>query len=666
MSDFEDSTVTYTAMSSPFGGLSDIGSPGVDGPPVMPEDPYAYVVAAFQAPLSPDYVPGPEYPPSPDFVPEPVYLEFIPPMDEVLPAEEQPLPAAVSPTTDSPGYVPEGDDSDDEDESSDDDEDDDVDIEGDEEEEHPAPTDPTTVALPAVIHASSVEETEPFETDESAATPPPHPAYLVTLGYSIRDEPPTPFWSDTKIPSPPQPVSPLPPASPTYPLGYRVSMIWLRAEAPSTSHSPPPHIILAHTREDTPPSGTPPPGTPPILPIPLPTSSPPLHLLSTDYRADIPDVTLPPQKRLGIALGPRYEVGESSSALTTRPPGGFRADYGFVATTDKEIMRDLKKDVGYGITDTWEEMLLDDEQTERQLMAGRLNMLYRDRHAHARTEVMSLRTTVLGQQAVITELQAADRRRQAAITELLAADRGRHAQFIAMIDQGVTAALAARDANRSTNGDDSHVSGTGVRRTERVARDISNCSVENQIKFSSCTLLAGVLTLWNFHVRTVGHDVANWHCCVLECFLKSLTRKRYVGGFPDMIHASVVASKPKTMQEAIKIATELMDKKIRTFAERQTENKRKQDDNHQQQQQQQNKRQNTGRAYTAGSGEKKPYGGSKPLCAKCNYHHDGPCAPKCHKCNRVGHLARDCRSTANANTANNQKGHRGRSETHLL
>ncbi|GJW63631.1 hypothetical protein Tco_0115515, partial [Tanacetum coccineum] len=47
MSDSEDSTVTYTAVSNPFGGLSDIGSSRVDGPPVMPEDPYAYVVAAF-------------------------------------------------------------------------------------------------------------------------------------------------------------------------------------------------------------------------------------------------------------------------------------------------------------------------------------------------------------------------------------------------------------------------------------------------------------------------------------------------------------------------------------------------------------------------------------------------------------------------------------------
>ncbi|GKC68379.1 hypothetical protein Tco_1100977, partial [Tanacetum coccineum] len=100
---------------------------------------------------------------------------------------------------------------DDEDESSDDDKDDEVDIE--EEEEHPAPTDSTTVALPAVEHSPSAEETGSFETDKSATTPPPHPAYRVTARISIRDEPPTPFWSDTEvarllvIPTPP--LSPL-------------------------------------------------------------------------------------------------------------------------------------------------------------------------------------------------------------------------------------------------------------------------------------------------------------------------------------------------------------------------------------------------------------------------------------------------------------------------
>ncbi|GKF12628.1 putative reverse transcriptase domain-containing protein, partial [Tanacetum coccineum] len=88
------------------------------------------------------------------------------------------------------------------------------------------------------------------------------------------------------------------------------------------------------------------------------------------------------------------------------------------------------------------------------------------------------------------------------------------------------------------------------------------------------------------------------------------------------------------------------------------ENKRKFEDTsrNNQNQQQQNKRQNTSRGYTARSGEKKPYGGSKPLCSKCNYHHDRPCGPKYHKCNIVGHLARDYRSPANANTANNQRG----------
>ncbi|GJS82155.1 putative reverse transcriptase domain-containing protein [Tanacetum coccineum] len=62
------------------------------------------------------------------------------------------------------------------------------------------------------------------------------------------------------------------------------------------------------------------------------------------------------------------------------------------------------------------------------------------------------------------------------------------------------------------------------------------------------------------------------------------------------------------------------------------------------------------RTFVERTGKKKLYEGSKPLCPKFNYHHDGPCAPKCHKCNRVGHLARDYKSPANANTTNNQRG----------
>ncbi|GKD96836.1 hypothetical protein Tco_1380733 [Tanacetum coccineum] len=110
--------------------------------------------------------------------------------------------------------------------------------------------------------------------------------------------------------------------------------------------------ILSHTRPDAPSLGT-----------------PPLHLLSTDRRADRPEVTLPPRKRLGISLDLRYEVGESSSAAA-RPPGGFRVDYGFVATIDREIMRDLERDMTEFTTrvrqDTDEIYTkLDDEHSER-------------------------------------------------------------------------------------------------------------------------------------------------------------------------------------------------------------------------------------------------------------------------------------------------------------
>nr|GFA17147.1 hypothetical protein [Tanacetum cinerariifolium] len=198
----------------------------------------------------------------------------MPAEDDILPAEEQPLPAAALPTTefdldedpeDNPEEDPEedpadyptdkGDKGDDEDESSDDDEDDDIDIEG--EDEYLAPANFTAVALPAIDHAPSAEETELFETDESAATPPPHHAYRVTARMSIKPQTPISIPSDTEIsrlmtiptppplplsplssplpqiPSPPLPLLLPPPTDPTYkeaPLGYRAARLQWRAE----------------------------------------------------------------------------------------------------------------------------------------------------------------------------------------------------------------------------------------------------------------------------------------------------------------------------------------------------------------------------------------------------------------------------------------------------
>nr|GEY07130.1 cysteine-rich receptor-like protein kinase 2 [Tanacetum cinerariifolium] len=286
--------------------------------------------------------------------------------------------------------------------------DDDMDIETDEEKEekHPAPADYVVVASTAADQAPSAEETEPFETDESAATPPPHPAYRMTARISIPAPVPMPTWTDSYVvrllamssppasplspwsspppripfpplppilsppspvlsPAPPPPVlSPAPPPSPIRSLGYRATMIRLRDEAASTS-------------------------------------SPSLQLPSASSREDRPEVTLPPQKRLGIALSPRYEVGESSSAAAARPAGGLRVDYGFVAMMDRDIMRDPEREVRCQRSGE-----LQAADRRRQTV---ISELLRTDHRRS-TKVMELRTTLQGQvtalQGQVTALQA--------------------------------------------------------------------------------------------------------------------------------------------------------------------------------------------------------------------------------------------------------------------
>ncbi|GKB62802.1 hypothetical protein Tco_0918988 [Tanacetum coccineum] len=432
-------TVTTPTRFCPRAGISRVYATGGRGVVCrLREQPYAARLASPAAQFTPDYV-----------------SESILKADPEEDDDEDPKEDLVDYPADG------GDDGDDEDESSEDDDEVDIEADDEEEEEHPAPADSAVVALPAADQAPSAEETESFETDESAATPPPHPAYRVTARISIPAPVPTPVWSDAEvarllaistppssplspwssplpqipspplppIPSPSLPVSPplpvsspvhvlslSPPASPIRPLGYRAAMIRLRAEAASTSHSLPlpPPIILSQHRPAS------------ILSV---SGTPPLHY------------TLMTVER----------TAQGSFRSKMRPTRGLKADYGFVATMDREIRRDPERD------DTDEIYTrLDDEQSGRQLLAGRLNMLFRDRRAHARTarlmetearmsreawgrsmdasdlaraEVMSLRTTVLAQQSQIRELQSADRRRQTVITEMLAADHRRQKQL---------------------------------------------------------------------------------------------------------------------------------------------------------------------------------------------------------------------------------------------
>nr|GEW89319.1 hypothetical protein [Tanacetum cinerariifolium] len=200
---------------------------------------------------------------------------------------------------------------------------------------------------------------------------------------------------------------------------------------------------------------------------------------------------------------------------------------------------------------------------------------------------------------------------------------------------------------------------------------ISGCAVENQLKFATCTMLYDALTWWNGHVRTLGHD--DVYAMTWETFKQRLTKnivqkrfqklalmctkflsdetekvKKYISGLPDNIQGNVMSTRPKTLDFSIELANDLKDQKLRTYAERQAENKRKLDNNNQDQQQLL-KKQNRVQAYVVGSGKKKLYGGSKPMCHKCNYHHDGECAPKSTNCKKVSHLTKDCWHPINVN-----------------
>nr|GEX48754.1 reverse transcriptase domain-containing protein [Tanacetum cinerariifolium] len=195
------------------------------------------------------------------------------------------------------------------------------------------------------------------------------------------------------------------------------------------------------------------------------------------------------------------------------------------------------------------------------------------------------------------------------------------------------------EANKNNrNGDDNHESGSDRRRTVPTTReytysDFLKCQPLN---FKGTKGVVG-LTQWFEEMESVFH-ISNYTNTLmkmmtakycprnefkkLETKIWNLEVEKYVDGFPEMIQDSMMASKPKTMQDAIEFAN--------------------------------------ARAYTAGPDEKREYGGSLPLCTKCNYHHNRQCAPKCNNCKKVSHLARDYRSPAA--TANNQRALNGNGE----
>ncbi|GKD34547.1 hypothetical protein Tco_1250056 [Tanacetum coccineum] len=360
-------------------------------------------------PTSPNYVPGPEEPEqaplSPDYVSGPEYPKYLAPSDEEVPVEDEPYTVVDSPIALSPSYVadsdlkedPEEDSKDgtidyptdrcdgDDDDSSDDNEEEEEASE-EEEDEHLAPT--NFVVAPVIDHVPSSEETKPFETDESAATPPSPPACHTTARISIRPEAPMPFPSEEEV-----------------------------------------ERLLA-------------------LPPPPPS---PLISLS------------PPSVEEHLA---RYEVGESSTAAP-RPAGGYGIDYGFIGTLDAKT---------------------------RPALTAQVSSL----QGHLATDLGEIRALQARDQACT---DAPEGTKQYAAKKILCYCKATATTAV----RAAAAAATPLTAAAGTKG--VVVLAQWFEKMESVFY-ISNCVVEKQVKFATCTFVGNALTWWNSHMKVVTQDVA--------------------------------------------------------------------------------------------------------------------------------------------------------------
>nr|GEV49385.1 hypothetical protein [Tanacetum cinerariifolium] len=554
-------------------------------------------------------------------------------------------------------------DDDDGDSSGDDANDEDKNEEDEEEEEHLAPAD-SAIVIPTVELVSSPEGTEhvilPPSTDTTTtgaritvwlqaaislppeaeverllAMPTPPPSPLVSLSPPFAGERLTRCTAPSACPSPPPVPSLLLPSS-----GCPTQIQTLRMASTQA-------LINAVT------AALPSPPLPPPLYIPPPV----------DRRDDIPKIEMPPLKRLCLStLGSRYEIKESSTAMPNKDRG---IDYGFVSTLDAKARRRGIGEVGYGIRDTWVDLAETIPEIATMTM-GEVNTRVTELaelHEHDTHDLYALledaqdsRTPSTPDTAIVV------RRIMAHVIRQGPNIPPNNTNLNNMTPESVQAMIDQALLRNSTNGDGSHSSYEDNRRNVQTVcpcfyADFMKCQLlkfkgtGGMVKFATCTLLDNALTWWNSHIRSLGPnaysmtwevlkkkmkdkycpqgeikklEIELWNLTVkgndvsayterfqeltLICakFVANETEKidKYVSGILDNIYESVKASKPKTLDETIELANDLMDQKLRTYAERQTNNKRKADDSFR---------------------------------------------------NNHGHFARDCRSSGNTNVANAQR-----------
>nr|GEX08902.1 hypothetical protein [Tanacetum cinerariifolium] len=596
------SAVTYTSVYTDFEPrrvfwgadeeLSDRGSPrvivyGYDGLPMMPV-----------ATPSPDYIPGPEEPQTP---PAPQdedehQLLFIQPHDL-----DFPLPPVVSPTAESLGYVAESDPEEDpkdyeEDEAQDGPDEDNEDE--DEEEEHLAPADAAVV-----IHIDEL----------ISVSLPPKAEVEILLAM------PTP--------------SPSPPSA-----GERLARCTALAALPS----------------------------PPLPPFSYPP--PP-----ADRKDGIPESEQPPRKRLCLStLGSRYEVGESSTrgrgvdyGFTDTVEAEMRhRGIREVGYRIRDTWIDLAEAVPDRASTTLEKVntrvvkLAELHEHDTQDLYALLEDAHdvtdsRDSPSDERHEMRDGRHAIRVVSTTWTAEESRTARRGRTrgksgytfprFPEYFRANvfNAPREPYVVKQDNGSFIDNIIFDLNRAPDSPHLHTISPNQFHCFHC-KDVLRDEEANQVKFATCTLLDAALTWWNGQIQTLGPEAyaMTWEVLKkkmmnkyspqgklkkLEIELWNLKIKgndvpTYTNRFQELtlMCTKLVANESekidKYINESIELTNDLMDQKLRTYAER-ADNKRKTEDtsrNNHGHQQQPFKKQNVAKVYNMGTGKKKPYEGSFP------------------------------------------------------
>nr|GEX26731.1 hypothetical protein [Tanacetum cinerariifolium] len=188
---------------------------------------------------------------------------------------------------------------------------------------------------------------------------------------------------------------------------------------------------------------------------------------------------------------------------------------------------------------------------------------------------------------------------------------------------------------------------------------ISNCPERYRVKYATGTLLDNALTWWNSYKRTIGTDATY---TLLQELTKMCTKmvpgeedqvEKFIGGLPNNIQGNVIAIETKRLQDAVRIANNLMDKKLKGFVN--------------------TGGQNVARSYTAGNNEKRDYGGTLPYCNRyvVAVTTQGTLGPNqrvvtCFECRAQGHYRKDCPKVKNQNRRNKARVPNARGKAYVL